>query len=65
MDMISDNPCRKVTIPKGETKEKDIYSLDELEQLMALFETAPLKYRLFFTMVLYTGFRRSEMLGLE
>ncbi len=63
--MISDNPCRKVTIPKGETKEKDIYSLDELEQLMALFETAPLKYRLFFTMVLYTGFRRSEMLGLE
>ncbi len=65
MDMISDNPCRKVTIPKGETKEKDIYSLDELEQLMTLLETAPLKYRLFFTMILYTGFRRSEMLGLE
>ena len=23
MDMISDNPCRKVTVPKGEAKEKD------------------------------------------
>lgn len=65
MDMLSENPCRKVTIPKGETKEKDIYSLEELEQLLELLETAPLKYKLFFTMILYTGFRRSEMLGLE
>lgn len=65
MDMLNDNPCRKVTIPKGEIKEKNIYSLEELEQIMELLETAPLKYRLFFTMVLYTGFRRSEMLGLE
>ncbi len=65
MDMIGENPCRKVTVPKGEAKEKNIYSLEELEQLLKLLETAPLKYRLFFTMVLYTGFRRSEMLGLE
>lgn len=65
MDMVSDNPCRKVTIPKAEQKEKNIYTLEELEQLLKLLETAPLKYRLFFTMVLYTGFRRSEMLGLE
>ena len=65
MDMLSENPCRKVTIPKGEAKEKDIYSLEELEQLLELLETAPLKYKLFFTMILYTGFRRSEMLGLE
>lgn len=65
MDMLSDNPCRKVSVPKGEQKEKEIYSFEELEQLMKLLETAPLKYQLFFTMVLYTGFRRSEMLGLE
>ena len=65
MDVVNDNPCRKVTIPKAETKEKNIYTLEELEQLLTLLETAPLKYRLFFTMVLYTGFRRSEMLGLE
>ena len=65
MDMLNDNPCRKVTIPKAETKEKNIYTLEELERILTLLETAPLKYRLFFTMVLYTGFRRSEMLGLE
>ena len=65
MDVISDNPCRKVTIPKGEAKEKDIYSIEELKQLLTLLSSEPLKYRLFFTLVLYTGFRRSEMLGLE
>lgn len=65
MGMLSYNPCQNVSVPKGEAKEKNIYSLEELEQLMSLLETAPLKYRLFFTMVLYTGFRRSEMLGLE
>lgn len=32
---------------------------------MELLETAPLKYKLFFTMVLYKVFCRSEMLGLE
>ena len=65
MDMISDNPCRKVTVPKGERQEKNIYNIEELQQLMELLETAPLKYKVFFTIVLYTGYRRSEMLGLE
>lgn len=65
MDVLNDNPCRKVTIPKGEKKEKNIYTLEELDQLLTLLETAPLKYRLFFTLLLYTGFRRGEMMGLE
>lgn len=34
MDMVSDNPCRKVTIPKGEVKEKQIYSQEEMAQLL-------------------------------
>lgn len=65
MDVLNDTPCRKVTIPKGEKKEKNIYTFEELEQLLTLIETAPLKYRLFFTLLLYTGFRRGEMMGLE
>lgn len=65
MDVINDNPCKRVTIPKGESKEKNIYSMEELDRLLQLLETAPLKYKLFFTMIIYTGFRRGEMLGLE
>ena len=65
MQMLSDNPCRLVTVPKGEKKEKEIYTLEEVEQLFGLFETAPLKYRTFFTLAIYSGFRRGELLGLE
>ena len=65
MDMLSENPCRKVTVPKGEKKEKEIYTLEEIEVLFSLLETAPLKYRTFFTLAIYSGFRRGELLGLE
>ena len=65
MDMISDNPCRKVTVPKGEKKEKEIYTIKEVEQLLTLLEQEPMKYRAFFTLAIYSGFRRGELLGLE
>ncbi len=65
MEMLTDNPCRRVTVPKGEKKEKEIYTLEEVEQLFILLETAPLKYRTFITLAIYSGFRRGEMLGLE
>ena len=65
MGMISDNPCRKVNVPKGEKREKQVYTLEETEQFFTLIETAPLKYRLFFTLLIYSGFRNGEMLGLE
>ncbi|WP_303796797.1 tyrosine-type recombinase/integrase [Ruminococcus flavefaciens] len=65
MEMLTDNPCKRVTVPKGEKKEKDIYTLEEVAQLFQLLETAPLKYRVFFTLAIYSGFRRGEILGLE
>jgi len=65
MDMLSTNPCTKVTVPKGEKKEKSIYTIDEVKQLFELLEAAPIKYRAFFMLAIYGGFRRGEMLGLE
>jgi len=65
MDLVSDNPCRKVTIPKGEVKEKPIYSQEEMAQLLTAINGEPTKYRAFFFLIAYSGFRRGEMLGLE
>ena len=65
MDVVSDNPCSKVTIPKGEVKEKQIYSQEEIALLLSKINNEPTKYRAFFFLVAYSGFRRSEMLGLE
>ncbi|MBP1545432.1 MAG: site-specific integrase [Oscillospiraceae bacterium] len=65
MDLLSDNPCSKVTIPKGEVKEKQIYSQEEMELLLTRLSDEPIKYKVFFYLIAYSGFRRSEMLGLE
>lgn len=65
MDLLSDNPCRKVTIPKGEVKEKQIYSQEEMAMLLTKISGEPVKYKAFFYLIAYSGFRRSEMLGLE
>ncbi|MCM1276642.1 MAG: site-specific integrase [Lachnospiraceae bacterium] len=65
MELISDNPCTKVTIPKGEVKEKQIYSQEEMQLLLTKMDGEPLKYKAFFYLMAYSGFRRGEMLGLE
>lgn len=65
MDMLSDNPCRRVTISKGSKKERKILTIEETEEFFDLLRTAPLKYRAFFTLDIYSGMRRGEMLGLE
>lgn len=65
MDIIRDNPCRKVSVPKGEKKEKPIYSVDEMIMLLSKLENEPLRYKVFFFLLAYSGFRKSEMLGLE
>ena len=65
LHILSDNPCRGVSVPKGEKREKQVYTLEETKQFFILLQTAPLKYRLFFTLLIYSGFRNGEMLGLE
>ena len=63
MDLVAGNPCRKVTIPKGEVKEKPIYSQEEIAQLLTAINGEPTKYRAFFFLIAYSGFRRGEILG--
>ena len=67
MDMLSDNPCRRVTVPKGEVKEKDIYTIEEISHIFELLDgdDVPIKFRVFFKLAVYSGYRRGELLGLE
>lgn len=63
---IDSNPCKDITFTKSQTKEKDIYSLEEAKELLAIIdEKAPTDYKLFFNLLAYCGMRRGEALGLE
>lgn len=68
LQYVSSNPCHNVVFPASDKKEVEIYSIDEIKKLMALFDKEPecnFKYIVFFKLALYTGFRRGELLGLE
>lgn len=68
MQMLSDNPCRNVVIPSIRSTKRDIYTLEEVQQMLDLFEQeteANYKYTIFFTLAAFTGLRRGELLGLE
>lgn len=65
MGIVSDNPCKNVTVPKNQPKEKEIYTPEEANRILMLLNDEPLKYRAFFNLAIYSGFRRGELLGLE
>lgn len=65
MGVVSEKPCTKVTLPKAEQKEKQIYTPEQVQKFLTLLNDEPLKYRTFFNLMIYSGFRRGEMLGLE
>lgn len=63
--IIASNPCRNVRTIKKAVKERECYTLAEAQTLLEKLEFAEPKYRTFFTLAIYTGFRRGELLGLE
>ena len=65
MGVVSENPCSKVTLPKDQQQEKKIYTPEQVQRFLTLLNDEPLKYRTFFNLLIYSGFRRGEMLGLE
>jgi integrase len=68
MQQVSFNPCENVTIPRQEQKDKEIYTPEETQKFLNLLSTADgkdLKFAVFFTLAIFSGFRRGEILGLE
>lgn len=65
MGIARENPCVRVVLPKLVRKEKKIYTVEETVRLMELLRKEPVKYRAFFFLLIYSGCRRGELLGLE
>ncbi|SEL08009.1 Phage integrase, N-terminal SAM-like domain [Ruminococcus sp. YRD2003] len=53
MGMLTDNPCRRVVVPKIEQTEKEIYTLDEVKELFSNLQNEPLNYQVYLTLAIY------------
>ncbi|TCJ01332.1 tyrosine-type recombinase/integrase [Cytobacillus praedii] len=64
--IIKDNPVNTVKKPRiNEDQEVNVYDEDEISALFIAAENEPFHWRMFLTLVLAAGLRRSEALGLE
>lgn len=54
-----------MVVPKGERKKKDIYSLNEIKQIFSLLDGEKFEIRMSFTLAVFSGFRRGELLVVE
>lgn len=67
MRAIKENPCRNATIPTCKRNEIVMFSLDEAKRFLDILDRddTDIKYKAFFQLALFGGFRRGEILGLE
>lgn len=63
--LIPYNPARKATPPKIKRTEANHFQIDEVEKIIECLEGEPLKWKTMTYMLMLTGCRRGELLGLK
>ena len=63
--LILYNPARRATPPKAEKKEANYFQTEDIYKILEALQDAPLKYRLATMLLMTTGCRRGEILGLK
>lgn len=59
------NPCRRIDPPKAERKPPKYLNEEEAACMLALLQKEDEPFRTLFTLLLFTGMRRGEAMGLE
>lgn len=62
---ISSNPCTKISCPRGYPADVEYLNDEQARKLFELLDSAPAVYRHSIRLLLLTGMRRGELLGLE
>lgn len=63
--IVTQNPCRNVSTIKKAKLEREMFTPEQASDFLLALEEAPLKYQAFFSLAIYGGFRRGEILGLR
>lgn len=63
--LIEFNPADRVTLPKMQRKDVDCYQPTELQAIVTALENEPIKWSTLTKLLILTGCRRGEILGLS
>ncbi len=63
--IIFSNPCERVELPRHKPQQSAYLDEYQTAELLDLLQSAPIQYRTAIQLLLYTGMRRGELLGLE
>lgn len=63
--LIPENPCHRVDSPRVERKRVQCMDEKQIGQFIQSLQTEPLEYQAIFLLLILTGIRRGELLGLE
>ena len=63
--LVPFNVAARATLPKAERKEPNYYQPEQVEAIRVALETAPIKWKTLVHLLLITGARRGEILGLK
>lgn len=67
LHLIRENPCRNAALPKIPQREIKMFTIEQAKRFLDILEQpeTPVKYRAFFQLAIFGGFRLGEILGLE
>ncbi|MGM0903104.1 MAG: tyrosine-type recombinase/integrase [Bacillota bacterium] len=63
--LIKENPAKSIKTPKVKSKKSDVYSKDELSELLMYLEEKPYHWKVLILLALSTGAREGEIAALE
>jgi integrase len=66
--LVQFNPCKAVTLPRPNQKEREVYTVEEAQKLLEILDCEKgddFKYAVFFKLAMYSAARRGELLGAE
>lgn len=63
--MIKENPCHRIDAPKVDRKQVQCMDENQIAQFIECLQDEPLEYQVIFLLLILTGMRRGELLGLE
>jgi len=63
--LIKENPAKSIKTPKVKPKKSDVYSKDELSELLLYLEEKPYHWKVLILLAISTGAREGEIAALE